>query len=405
MTFLGDYPEDFATVTCMFTTHAADGSPINASSDFENSDFKIFKNGSPNEKTTTNGITVTSTFDGETGLHCMVIDTSNDTGDSGFWTAGSVYTIVIDNPGETVDGTSIIKVIGTFTIAIGTTVAKVSSNAIVQDSFAANTGLRAVRNSDVVSATAATITLDASASATNDIYNHQYIVINAGTGIGQTRFIRDYNGTTKVAEVEPDWVVNPDSTSDYTILPTGSSVGRITEAAIKRNSFDNDTGLKAFDSAIAQAGTSTTVTLDASASSIDDFFIGTYVSIVGGTGSDQTRIITDYDGTTKVATVYPAWITNPNSTSEWVILPQGSTISAITAAGLDGITLAILAEAYEGSETVQDFLRLARAALVGKASGLAGTTANFRDAADTKNRISATVDADGNRTAITVDPT
>lgn len=66
---------------------------------------------------------------------------------------------------------------------------------------------------------------------------------------------------------------------------------------------------------------------------------------------------------------------------------------------------AILAAAYEGSETFQDFLRIARSALAGKASGLATTTANFRDAADTKNRISATVDANGNRSAVTVDPT
>lgn len=66
---------------------------------------------------------------------------------------------------------------------------------------------------------------------------------------------------------------------------------------------------------------------------------------------------------------------------------------------------AMLATAYEGSETFQDFLRLTRAALVGKAAGMSGTTATFRDAADTKNRISATVDASGNRSVVTVDPT
>jgi len=64
---------------------------------------------------------------------------------------------------------------------------------------------------------------------------------------------------------------------------------------------------------------------------------------------------------------------------------------------------AVLAEAFEGAETVQDFLRLARAALYGKAAGMATTTATFRDAADTKDRISATVDASGNRTAVTTD--
>jgi hypothetical protein len=64
---------------------------------------------------------------------------------------------------------------------------------------------------------------------------------------------------------------------------------------------------------------------------------------------------------------------------------------------------AVLAATYEGSETVQDHLRLARAALYGKANGLATTTAHYRDAADTKNRITAGVDADGNRNSISTD--
>lgn len=80
--------------------------------------------------------------------------------------------------------------------------------------------------------------------------------------------------------------------------------------------------------------------------------------------------------------------------------------TAASIAALNDLSAAeVLAAAYEGSETVQDFLRLARAALVGKASGLATTSVAFRDAADLKDRITATVDADGNRTAVTVDAT
>jgi hypothetical protein len=40
---------------------------------------------------------------------------------------------------------------------------------------------------------------------------------------------------------------------------------------------------------------------------------------------------------------------------------------------------------------------------MGKASGAATTTVVFRDISDTKPRITATVDSDGNRTAITTD--
>ena len=50
-------------------------------------------------------------------------------------------------------------------------------------------------------------------------------------------------------------------------------------------------------------------------------------------------------------------------------------------------------------------LRLIAAALAGELSGAATTTITIRDITDTKARITATVDADGNRTAITLDAT
>lgn len=48
---------------------------------------------------------------------------------------------------------------------------------------------------------------------------------------------------------------------------------------------------------------------------------------------------------------------------------------------------------------------LVMAALLGKASGLGTTTAVFRAVDDSKDRITATVDANGNRTALTLDAT
>ena len=55
--------------------------------------------------------------------------------------------------------------------------------------------------------------------------------------------------------------------------------------------------------------------------------------------------------------------------------------------------------------TVREALRIILSACAGKASGLGTTTANYRDTNDSKNRISATVDADGNRSAVTLDDT
>jgi hypothetical protein len=69
---------------------------------------------------------------------------------------------------------------------------------------------------------------------------------------------------------------------------------------------------------------------------------------------------------------------------------------AIAAAILD------LAGGVESTATVRQALRLMLAALAGKTSGQ-GAAPVFRNVGDTKDRITATVDVDGNRTAVTVD--
>jgi len=71
------------------------------------------------------------------------------------------------------------------------------------------------------------------------------------------------------------------------------------------------------DSGTAQAGTSTTITLKSTASATDDIYVGMYVNITGGTGSGQTRLIEDYVGSTKVATVGEAFTTTPDATSTY----------------------------------------------------------------------------------------
>jgi hypothetical protein len=73
------------------------------------------------------------------------------------------------------------------------------------------------------------------------------------------------------------------------------------------------------DSGAAQAGTSTTITLKSTASATDDIYNGMYVTITSGTGAGQIRIIEDYVGSTKVATVTPAWTTTPTSASNYQV--------------------------------------------------------------------------------------
>ena len=80
-------------------------------------------------------------------------------------------------------------------------------------------------------------------------------------------------------------------------------------------------------------------------------------------------------------------------------------LDAIPTAAENAIGLLDVSAGVETGLTVRQYFRLVASALFGKASGLGTTTAVFRDFGDTKNRLSATVDANGNRSAVTRDAT
>src|SRR3990170_313894 len=71
----------------------------------------------------------------------------------------------------------------------------------------------------------------------------------------------------------------------------------------------------------------------------------------------------------------------------------------LSATGVDDIH----DETIEGTLTWRQITRLCLSAFGGKSSGGGSPTLAFRDNADAKNRITATVDANGNRTAVTLD--
>lgn len=65
----------------------------------------------------------------------------------------------------------------------------------------------------------------------------------------------------------------------------------------------------------ATAGASTTLTDTAKRKEIDDYWKGGILEIMAGTGSGQTRDVTDFVQSTAVLTVDPAWATTPDTTS------------------------------------------------------------------------------------------
>lgn len=90
------------------------------------------------------------------------------------------------------------------------------------------------------------------------------------------------------------------------------------------------------DAGTAQAGGATSITLAATASSTNDIYNGDRVEIIAGTGAGENAIITDYDGTTKVATVTPAFVITPDATSEYQIVPATSTVASWAGTAVTG---------------------------------------------------------------------
>jgi hypothetical protein len=111
---MGDFLED-STIAKMFFSPNTSDILVAPSAPFQTSDVVIFKDGSAVEKTSANGLTMTSPFNAYTGVHHLSIDTSNDTGDSGFWAAGSNYEVMLSTE-KTVGGTAVRTEIFNFSI-------------------------------------------------------------------------------------------------------------------------------------------------------------------------------------------------------------------------------------------------------------------------------------------------
>jgi hypothetical protein len=234
--------------------------------------------------------------------------------------------------------------------------------------------------------TANTIVLPAAASAVNDVYDGATIVLTGGVGVGQTRRIVAYNGTTKVATVDKAWVTLPTATSTFNVLAGTSSI-------------------VAFEG-VATAGGNSTVGLPTAAVATDDYYSG-FVVIESGTGSGQSKQITGYTGASRQISIAPdTWSVNPSTDSVVAIIPAGSAAAQDAPPTAFEIASAVLdqVDGIETGLTLRQAHRLQSAAAAGKLSGANTTTVAIKNAvADSKPRITATVDAYGNRSAITTD--
>lgn len=136
--------------------------------------------------------------------------------------------------------------------------------------------------------------------------------------------------------------------------------------------------------------------------------IGASVLLAAGQKVDvdtiKTQAVTCAAGVTVLASVGTAATSTAQTGDNFARLgaPAGASVSADIVAVT--AKTALIPGTQDGKTFAQTMLLMA-SALLGKASGMATTTAVFRAVDDSKDRITATVDANGNRSAVTLDAT
>ena len=210
------------------------------------------------------------------------------------------------------------------------------------------------------------VVLASGASSTDDYYNGDLIFgwVTADRTNFFADYISDYTGSTRTATVT-GIPVSPDATYTYVVVPGGTIPGAsaptaadvadaVWDEALSGHVTTGTTGqilnfLK-IRTGTAQAGGASTITLDASASATNDLYNYNLITILAGTGAGQTRQISDYVGSSKVATVNLAWTTTPSSDSVFCILPGG-----LDAATVAAVADAVWDEARSGHATAGTF--------------------------------------------------
>lgn len=122
-----------------------------------------------------------------------------------------------------------------------------------------------------------------------------------------------------------------DTKSTAVIVKTSTSGAKTTPLVL------NPVRLPVLRTGTAQAGAASTITLDAGASAQDDYYNGCYVNITNNTPTNaqgQARLILDYVGSTRVATIEGTWGTNPSSSSTFEILVPPSRAGVVEWAGV-----------------------------------------------------------------------
>lgn len=353
----GEYLGDFTTSDTVYvyfnTFDSNDPSASVTLTGLLTSDIEIYKDGSVTQRSSDAGYTLLDTdgidFDGITGIHGFSIDLSDNT-DAGFYATGSEYMVAVSS--VTVDGATINFIACTFSIE--------RNNKNRQDLAAilTDTGTTLDGKINTIDTNVDSILADTGTDG----------VVLANDAITAAKIAADAIGASELA---------------------ADAVAEIADAIWDEDATGHQTG-GTFGQAIGDPGANTETMYDA--------------------------VVTDAAGTNVAADIV-AMDANVDAIladtgTDGVAVANGAISSSTFAAGaVDAAALAadavdeILDETIgDGTLTMRQTLRVCIAALAGKLSGAATTTVTIRNDADSANVIVATVDENGNRSAVTLTP-
>lgn len=447
---LGDFTPG-KTIVFDFNTHKADGTPITLAG---TPAISVYKN-STTESTA--GVTLTVDYDSRTGMHHVVIDTSAD---GTFYAAGNDFRAVITT--GTVDSISVVgTVVGAFSLSnrsalrpatadrtlvvdaagladattvklgpSGSATAQTARDAGAQldatissrmATYTQPTGFLAATFPATVASTtnitAGTITTVTNLTNNNDKTGYTLLTSPPtasaiATAVWQDTTAGDFNVASSIGKSLYTSGNAPGAASGLALV--GSNMGTITGGTI--TTVSDKTGYSLSSSGLAAVTTWTvgitgniTGNLSGSVGSVS----GAVGSVTGNVGGNVVGYVGSVSGAVGSVTgnvggnvtgsvgsvVGSVTVGTNNDKTGYSLATAPPTADENAAALLD------LANAIESGLTVRQAMRLLVAVEGGKVSGAGTTTMTFRNVADTKDVVVATVDSSGNRTALTRDLT
>lgn len=344
-------------VRFMFSTHAAAGGNVAPNSAFEAADIRIYRANdsaanSATQRSSANGITMTSPFDSLTGVHDVDIDLTDNT-DAGFYASGYQYTVMLA-PDETVDGATLTGVIlAYFEIGLRTVnTTHLSGTSQTARDIGASVLLSSGTGTGQVTLTSGRVNADithiATAAVSASTAQLGVNVVNwGGTAVGSTTVRADVINWGGVGIATPPAVNATQISGDSTAADTLESWLDGTAGAYPE--------LGIIDQGTAQSATATTCVLRAATPfSSDDACVGATLMVLGSTqGYWQSRLITAFTTADDTATV-DTWDVTPSGTITYKVFGSApsSASSPPTAAA---IADAVWDEATTGHTTSGTF--------------------------------------------------